>query len=241
MRRKIAENFILKMKLKKYLKTIKNKQAYEIKENGNKFYLRKGTSDFEVLKDIFGEKTYDFKIIKNPKIILDCGANIGLGSLFFNMRFPEARIIAIEPEETNYELLCKNTENIKNILALKTGLWNKEVNLEIKDIGLGKFGFIVEEVEEGKGIKSESINSLMLKYNIEFIDILKLDIEGSEKEVFEKNNEWLKKVGILVIELHDRMKEGCAKSLFTALMNYDYVFELSGENLIFYFKNYIEE
>lgn len=157
------------------------------------------------------------------------------------MRFPEARIIAIEPEETNYELLCKNTENIKNILALKTGLWNKEVNLEIKDIGLGKFGFIVEEVEEGKGIKSESINSLMLKYNIEFIDILKLDIEGSEKEVFEKNNEWLKKVGILVIELHDRMKEGCAKSLFTVLTNYDYDFELSGENLIFYFKNYIEE
>lgn len=239
MRRKIIELYLLEKKLEKYLKKIKNKEIYEIKGKKYKFFLRKNTSDYEVLKDIFAERTYDINYRMTPKIILDCGANIGLSSLFFNMRFPEAKIISIEPEDSNYRLLCENTKDIKNIIPIKAGLWNRKCNLEVKDIGLDKFGFVVEETTDSSGVKAESIDSLMENYEIEFIDILKIDIEGSEKEVFEKNNEWLKKVGVLIIELHDRMKKGCAKSLFTALMNYDYDFELSGENLIFYFKHNI--
>lgn len=233
---KLIEKFLLKSKIRGYLREIKKREIYQIESNGNKVSLRKNTSDYGILKQIFINKEYDIEYkIKNPKIILDCGANIGLASLFFNMKFPEAQIIAIEPEESNYELLCKNIKNVKNIIPLKAGLWKKECQLEVKDIGLDKCGFIVEETTSEKGIKAESINSLMKKFDIEFIDILKIDIEGSEKEVFE-NCDWLDKVGMIIIELHDRMKKGCSMSLFKAISKYNYDLELSGENLIFYFE-----
>lgn len=221
--------------MEKYLVKIE-KNIYEIKSNKNKIYLRSGTSDFEVLKDIWGERTYNFNLRNEPKVILDCGANIGLGTLFFNMKFPEAKIISLEPEGSNYELLCKNTKNLENIFPIKAGLWSKECMLKVKDIGLDKFGFVVEETKDEDGVKAESINSIMKKYKINFIDILKIDIEGSEKEIFEDNCEWLNKIGVLIIELHDRIKKGCSMSLFKAVSKYNYDFEISGENLIFYFK-----
>lgn len=60
--------------MEKYLVKIE-KNIYEIKSNKNKIYLRSGTSDFEVLKDIWGERTYNFNLRNEPKVILDCGAN----------------------------------------------------------------------------------------------------------------------------------------------------------------------
>ena len=234
----IEQKIVLLEKVKKIYseKEIKEKEIYQIKSNNNIIYLRKETSDFNVLKCIFKNKEYDINYrIEKPKIILDCGANIGIGSLFFNMKFPEAKIIALEPEESNYELLCKNVENLNNIIPVNAGLWKKECKLKIRDIGLDKWGFIVEETEEENGIKAECIDSLIKKFNIKFIDILKIDIEGSEKEIFESSCEWLEKVGVLVIELHDRMKKGCSMSLFKKLYDYEYDLEISGENLVFYF------
>lgn len=142
----------------------------------------------------------------------------------------------MEPEESNFKLLCRNTEKVENISVIKAGLWKKKSKLKVKDIGLGKFGFIVEETEE-EGIVAESIPSLLEKYNINFIDILKIDIEGSEKEVFEENVEWLKNVGILIIELHDRMKDGCSKTFFKALSLFDYKLSILGENIVIYFNH----
>ena len=74
----------------------------------------------------------------------------------------------------------------------------------------------------------------MIEYNFPKIDILKLDIEGSEKELFETNFEdWLPKTKILIIELHDAMKTGCSKSVFNAISKYDFSFSIKGENIIF--------
>jgi len=69
---------------------------------------------------------------------------------------------------------------------------------------------------------------------------LKLDIEGAEKNVFEKKFEqWLPRVKILVIEFHDRMVEGCSSTVLKALSNYSFRSEIKGENTIFYNKEFI--
>ena len=52
----------------------------------------------------------------------------------------------------------------------------------------------------------------MSRYGIEFIDILKLDIEGAELEVFETSESWIGKVGMLAVETHDRFRPGCSKA-----------------------------
>ncbi len=67
------------------------------------------------------------------------------------------------------------------------------------------------------------------------VDLLKIDIEGSEFEVFSGDCSWLKRVGIIVIELHDYMRPGCSKALMDALSCLsDYALSWKGENLIIY-------
>jgi len=73
----------------------------------------------------------------------------------------------------------------------------------------------------------------MKQFNVDHIDILKIDIESSEKELFEENFEkWLPKVKVVIIELHDRMKEGCTRSFFKAMVNYKFTMTHKGENIV---------
>ena len=75
----------------------------------------------------------------------------------------------------------------------------------------------------------------MAESGFDEIDLLKIDIEGAEKEVFGAPDvdEWLSKVKVLTIELHDRMKRGCSYEFFKAMSKYHWHFALRGENLIF--------
>ena len=74
--------------------------------------LRGKSSDFRVFDEIFLKEQYNSHLLpKNPKVILDAGANIGLSSVYFANRFPNAQVFALEPENSNYELLSVNTEN----------------------------------------------------------------------------------------------------------------------------------
>ena len=71
-------------------------------------------------------------------------------------------------------------------------------------------------------------------YKLDYIDILKMDVEGSEKEIFESNYEhWLSKTKCLIIELHDRMRKGSSDSVFAAVSKYNFTKLESGENVVF--------
>jgi hypothetical protein len=56
----------------------------------------------------------------------------------------------------------------------------------------------------------------MGKMNLEHIDILKIDIEGAEKEVFESSSIWIGKIGIIMTELHESLRPGCKKAFYDA-------------------------
>ena len=200
-------------------------------------FLRNNTSDIDAFYQVFSNKEYSIKFNFKPKVILDCGANVGYASIYFKNAFPNAKIISIEPDISNFELLQKNTKQYSDIFCLNGAIWNRDTNLIIKDIGLGNWGFIIEEssISTKESIKAYTIDDIKTKYKIDQIDIIKIDIEGSEKELFESNFEnWLPKTKVLIIELHDRMRAGSSKSFFTALSKYNFSLAQSGENLIIY-------
>lgn len=205
------------------------------------FYLRKKTSDIPTFSDVFYTGQYNINFGFEAKTIIDCGANIGLGTIYFKNRFPNATIIAVEPESSNFRLLQKNTAAYTDIHCLQSGIWNSNTNLEITNIDSSdKWGFMTEErtTPNERTIPAISIDGLLEKYGIDTIDILKVDIEGSEKELFEKNYErWLPKVKVLILELHDHMRDGCAQSVFNALSGMHFSMYLQGENLVFFFKH----
>lgn len=206
------------------------------------FYLRPHTSDFYTFKQVFVERQYDIPIPFVPKRIIDAGANIGLSSIYFSYRFPQARIIAIEPSKENFEILQRNLQDLAQVELLCMGLWNKETRLQIIDMKSSKDSFMVKEVSSSAehGIPAISVRAIMKRYGFDSIDILKIDIEGSEKEVFEENYEsWLPKTKMLLIEIHDFMKDGCATSIFRAISKYNFSFSMKHENLIFLNKNLV--
>ena len=91
----------------------------------------------------------------------------------------------------------------------------------------------MSDLESTRGI---TIEKIFKDSGFDYIDILKLDIEGSEKEIFSDDSHyqsWLPYTKILIIELHDRMKRGCSRNFFRAISWYEYFFMQSGENLIF--------
>lgn len=206
------------------------------KDVREKINLRTRTSDYLVFEQIFTYKAYEMKTNINPNIIIDCGANIGLTSIYFSNKYPNSKIIAIEPERSNYEMMLKNTQNYSNIVCLQKGIWKKSCFLEIMDESVSNWEFMVKETDAKTDISAISIPDLIKEYEISQIDILKIDIEGSEKEIFEDHPEaWLPFVNILIVELHDRYKEGCSQALFKSLVPYHYSVDIKGDNLFIHF------
>ena len=106
---------------------------------------------------------------------------------------------------------------------------------------MGEWAFMVERDKDtkNKSIKGITISNILDKYSFDYIDILKLDIEGAEKEVFSINyQKWLNKVRILIIELHGRMKKGCESTFYSAIKKYDFNIYFKGENIILIRKEY---
>lgn len=199
--------------------------------------IRNNTTDFSTFIQVFINNEYSIAYDFEPKVIIDCGANVGYAAVYFKTKFPNVKIISIEPDDSNFEFLQKNTKNYTDIICLKGAIWNKETKLELKDMGLGKSALMVEESLDStqNTMKTYTIDHLMKQFQLDQIDIIKIDIEGSEKELFESNFEhWLPKTKVIVIELHDRMRKGCSKSFFKALSNYDFTLDFSGENIVIY-------
>jgi FkbM family methyltransferase len=199
-------------------------------------YLRKKTSDIQAFDQVFLDLEYGYNLKISPKFIIDCGANIGLASVYFKNKFPDSTIVSIEPEETNYLTAIKNTQDYKDINLIKSGIWNKNTFLKVTDVwNFGNWGFVCNEIDNPgiDTVQAISVSEILKRSNRTEIDILKIDIEGSELELFSSNYEdWLPNTKVIMIELHDAYRKGCSKAFFNAILKYDFSIFQSGENII---------
>ncbi len=216
--------------------------AFRVPGIAHKITLRRGTSDLIVFKEIFLNREYDVPFSTAPKVIIDGGANIGLFAVLMKNRYPDSKVICIEPDPENFRLLKENLSNYSDVHFENTGLWNVDTKLKVYDkFANGKWGMIVEEDMESGNIAAMSVTSLLKKYDIEEVDVFKCDIETSEKQVFARDyDDWLPRMKWIIIELHDRIEPGCAKAFFNAINKCfkGYKFEISGENVVIENDNY---
>ncbi|MCE2704093.1 MAG: FkbM family methyltransferase [Bacteroidota bacterium] len=223
-----------------FKRIIKKAGCYRSSRYQSDIYIRDKFADKYTFKQVFLEDQYNFKFPLTPSTMLDGGANIGLASVYFAHRFPNTKIVAVEPNEENFKMILKNTVNYPNVFAKQGGIWNDNKRLAIIDKAAYDNSFMVTEVAENTSdsLPAFSIHSIMQEQGWSTLDVLKLDIEGSEKEVFEKNvEEWLPHTRMLIIEVHDNMRKGAAKSVFAAISKYDFTFSMHHENLVFINQN----
>jgi len=200
----------------------------------NSVVLRLKTSDVGTLREVFVDADYDFESRRAPKTIIDAGAHIGFVSILFANRWPDARIIAIEPEPENFALLQRNTAPYERIVPIHAALWSDNGVVSLVDPGLGSVGFRTQNVEPnapsgaGYPVPAVTVDRLMEAHGMERVDVLKMDIEGAEKEVFATSSKWINSVGVLIAELHDRYKPGCQDSFFRATEGFESRFRHHG-------------
>jgi len=185
--------------------------------------IRAGTNDERCLHEVCIHGEYECSFRNDVEFILDAGANIGIASIYFANRYPEAKILSIEPEGENFELLKENCVPYPNIVPVHAAIWHCRGQVPVTDPQKGAWGF--RTIDSGTGAANElveyaqgiTIDQLMNQYDFPRIDLLKVDIEGAEKSVFETSAAWLERVQMIMIELHDRFAPGCRAALEAAL------------------------
>ncbi|HEX4948119.1 MAG TPA: FkbM family methyltransferase [Blastocatellia bacterium] len=198
-------------------------------------YLRAGASDDQVFHQIFLEEELDFPLPHPPQFIVDAGANIGLSSIYLANRYPQTRIVALEIEASNFALLQKNTAPYPQITPVLKGLWSHHTSLQIANPEDSHWAFTAAEATNGtsSNITAVSVSDVMQEFGMAAIDLLKIDIEGGEVEVFGTGTEsWIERVGTMAIELHDRFRPGCSETLHRAIAGRGFQQSQRGEYVI---------
>ena len=173
-------------------------------------YARAHTSDIDVYYQIFITREYRcLDHVSSAELVIDCGANVGYSTVYFLERYPLAQVIAVEPDADNFAMLQRNTEPFRHrVTLIKGGVWSKSAGLVISNPDADSWSFSVREARPGESATVEAVDipSLISQSGFDRVSILKVDIEGSEAEVF-KHAPWLQKVDRLVIELHGQACE----------------------------------
>ncbi|WP_449398231.1 FkbM family methyltransferase [Chryseobacterium wanjuense] len=200
--------------------------VYHFTKNQRKFalYLRTFKGDIDIFYEVFWKKTYDQHLNflqDKPKVIVDLGAHIGLTSIYLSLKYPDAKIIAVEASPENFLLLKENTSSFKNIECVNAAIYFEDGTV---NFGGEELSYNQKISDSGIEIKAISVESLMKEYKLNQINLLKIDIEGGEVELLRKNNSWLEKVENIIIEIHqDYTQEHLNKDLvpfgFTIKLN----------------------
>jgi FkbM family methyltransferase len=197
-------------------------------------YLRESTSDFILLKQFL-------PLFRNwqpkhhpPQVVIDAGANIGLFTVMMANRYPQALIIAIEPDEENFELLRDNCKPYRNVELVKAALWYKQEPLVLANPEADHWARQVESSQKGASnlVDAVTVSSVLEDFKIQHIDIFKIDIEGAEAQILQHGDlSWVSTVRELLMELHERSDLDIKQLLFNALSAHSYTKEELGEYL----------
>jgi FkbM family methyltransferase len=161
-------------------------------------------ADLEVVRELYLQGEYPEELeISDPEVIVDLGANIGLALVDFRLRYPNARLIGIEPDPVAFNTLRLNTAGDGNIQTLPVAASGSD--------GVRTFYSSVESVVSGftrsrtfqraMPVYTRSLDSLMRDLDLDTIDLLKIDVEGAEEEVLAACSR-LSDVQVIVGELH---------------------------------------
>lgn len=182
---------------------------------------RAGTSDCDVVRQIFVDDELGFDISRPPATIVDAGANIGLASIRFAQRWPDAIIHAIELDPANFELLQRNVAPYPGITPHLAALWGNDGEVAIDNPGQAAWALRARsDIAPGEqAIRAITVDTLRHETSIERINLLKIDIEGGERDVFAGRTDWLDAVDCIAIELHPGFTPDCTEVFDHAMRN----------------------
>ena len=192
-------------------------------------WFRPRTSDFDAFREVFLEGAYDVAVEPTVRTIIDAGANVGLSSLYFLRRYPEARIIAIEPDPGNAAMARRNLSPYSNRTAVvEAAVWPNAERLSLsrgtfRNGGDWSTRVLPADTVQDITVPGVTIEDLMRSHHFDDLDILKMDIEGAELPVLSGDTSFLARTRCIMIELHEDAAPGCTAALERAIAPYGFV------------------
>lgn len=168
------------------------------------------SGEFDILSRLFDR---DYR-----GVVIDAGGYIGTAAIAFAEMYPKSTVVTIEPASANLQILKQNVNRYPNIRIVQGALVSRRnTNILLKDPGQGAWGLTVvsgradfsgsELVERVEGYDLAGLG-----VDLDDVGILKLDIEGAEKDLFDHQRDRLSRITAIFAELHDRYVPGCSES-----------------------------
>jgi FkbM family methyltransferase len=167
----------------------------------------------KLYEDVYISRDYRCDLGSRP-VIVDAGGNIGLATLFFKQQYPDSRIIAFEPNPDSFALFQKNLEQngISGVELHNAALGSDEGTISLflstdmpgADIGASAIKAHVEyfHSEKGETVEIQVPSVRLSRFVGDGLDLLKLDVEGSEARVIDELGDFLGRVKNVIMEYH---------------------------------------
>jgi FkbM family methyltransferase len=191
-------------------------------------FCRAGGSDLRVFAQVLANREYrclDRSDISG--LIIDCGANIGLSTVYFLTRFPNTHLIALEPDPDNFKMLALNTASFSDrVTLLQAAVWNRNTGLVFSDSRFRDGNEWTRSCRESEAseipqIEAFDISTILAMSSFERVGLLKVDIERGELVLFDESAEnWIKLVDTIAIELHG---PDCENAFHTIVAKEDFL------------------
>ena len=181
----------------------------DLKDLGRDIHLRSHTTDISVLAELIVCDGYECivpHVKTDPKVIVDLGANTGLAARWMLSRWPTARLFAVEPEPSNAAVLRKNLAAVSRSTRIHEACIGATRRRAVLVGGSGEWGFQMKEADPATTqedvVEVISMDRILDDLDGGEIDILKCDIEGTERELFANCADWIDRVRLAVVECH---------------------------------------
>jgi FkbM family methyltransferase len=212
-------------------------------------WLREGTSDFEIMEQIFLRREYDIaewpahhamieqayaKVLRagDVPVIVDCGANIGFASIWFALRYPRAIVYAVEPEPRNFAMLRRNVSGYANVVPVEAAISDRVARVSLRNPADEPWACQTEEDQQGD-VATVTVADLLGRVPDSAPLIVKVDIEGYETSLFRSNTAWAAGTPLVVFEMHDWLFawRGTGDAMLRCLTQRSRDYLVRGENI----------
>ena len=167
-------------------------------------WARMNNSDLPTLAEVLCSPECEVDLLWSPRTVLDLGANIGLAAIKLKRQFPDATLIAVEPDPDSAQVCRANLSSMDGAVVLEMAIgWGggtvRCTNPEAPSISRR---FESCDVGDRGAIQVISIRQVLDQYQCHSPVLVKMDIEGAEDSCFEHSGSWLSLVQGVLVEAH---------------------------------------